>query len=134
MDASATTIDAGDAHEDGPVDGALDAGSLDGDSRPPQPPNACTLHAGDAPPPRTYDASGTVSLIDTAYPIPSAALFVSPSGNDANDGSMGSPLQTLGKAISVAPANSTIVDSFVRATTPRVRDSQPTPHPSAVSA
>lgn len=51
-----------------------------------------------------------VTLADTAFPIPSGALFVNPSsGADSNPGTQAAPFATLGRALAVAPSGSTIV-------------------------
>src|SRR5690606_32127662 len=50
-----------------------------------------------------------VALFDTAYPIPSGALYVSPSGNDSHNGSAASPFRTVQRAVNAAPAGATIV-------------------------
>ncbi len=48
-------------------------------------------------------------LNDTEYPIPAGAFFVAPTGSDTNNGSQATPFKTIQRAITVAPANSTIV-------------------------
>src|SRR4051812_24170353 len=50
-----------------------------------------------------------VTVPDSDYAYPSDAMFVAPGGNDANAGSLGAPLATVGRAISVATAGATIV-------------------------
>ncbi len=57
-------------------------------------------------------AAGTVPRVqipDTAYSIPSGALFVAPTGNDANAGTMAAPFLSVAHAVSVAPSGATIV-------------------------
>ncbi len=49
------------------------------------------------------------TIADTSYPIPANALFVSPSGSDANPGSQSAPFATIAKALSVARSGGTIV-------------------------
>ena len=51
----------------------------------------------------------TVSIKDTAYPIPAGAYFVSTSGSDTNPGTEAAPWRTIQKAVNSAPSGSTIV-------------------------
>jgi len=57
-------------------------------------------HAATTPP---------VIIPDTAYTIPSGAIFLATSGSDANAGSQASPVATLNRAVALAPAGGTIV-------------------------
>ena len=57
----------------------------------------------------TYSASGTVSIQDTNYTIPTGAYFVANTGSDSNPGTQAAPWLTVGHAISTAAAGSTIV-------------------------
>ena len=43
------------------------------------------------------------------YPVPSGAIIVSPSGNDAAAGTTSAPLRTLAHAVASAPSGATIV-------------------------
>ncbi|MEH0109725.1 right-handed parallel beta-helix repeat-containing protein [Tersicoccus sp. MR15.9] len=55
------------------------------------------------------DDTGT-RIPDTAYTVPTGAVFMSPQGSDANAGtSVGAPVQTLNRAISIVPTGGTIV-------------------------
>ncbi len=49
------------------------------------------------------------TIADTNYAIPSGALFVANSGNDANQGTQAAPLATIAKAISKSHSGTTIV-------------------------
>jgi nitrous oxidase accessory protein NosD len=62
-----------------------------------------------APPSATFSASGTVDLLDTAYPIPANAIYVSPAGHAGAPGTKANPLSTVAAAIQKAPAGGTIV-------------------------
>ena len=63
------------------------------------------------PPPAGTDPTqaGSAVVGSTAYPVPSGAIFVSPTGNDSAAGSVSNPLRTIGHAVAVAPSGSTIV-------------------------
>ena len=52
---------------------------------------------------------GSVPVGSAQYDVPAAALFVAPTGADANPGSLDAPLASLATAITKAPAGSTIV-------------------------
>jgi trimeric autotransporter adhesin len=54
-------------------------------------------------------SAGSLPVGSAAYPYPSNAIFVSPSGSDSANGAIGTPLRTLTRAIAVAPTGSTIV-------------------------
>ncbi|MCB1257038.1 MAG: right-handed parallel beta-helix repeat-containing protein [Microthrixaceae bacterium] len=45
----------------------------------------------------------------TNYSIPSGAIFMAPNGNDANAGTKSAPVQSIRRAISLAPSGGTIV-------------------------
>ena len=47
--------------------------------------------------------------LDTNYPIPSGAIFVSPNGTDGAAGTQAAPLRSLAAAISKAPSGGTVV-------------------------
>jgi hypothetical protein len=49
------------------------------------------------------------TIADTAYPIPTGALFVAPNGRDTNAGTQAAPFLTLTHAVAVAPSGATIV-------------------------
>ncbi len=49
------------------------------------------------------------TIRNTNFPIPSGAVFVSPSGSDSAPGSLGAPFRTIHKALAVAPSGGTIV-------------------------
>jgi parallel beta-helix repeat protein len=70
---------------------------------------ASATRTGAVAPVRHPAAVTRVVIPDTAYPIPAGALFVAPSGDDANDGSQQSPFLTVTHAITVAPSGGTIV-------------------------
>jgi parallel beta-helix repeat protein len=54
-------------------------------------------------------AVGARPLGTVSYPVPAGARYVSPAGNDANDGSLGAPWRTLGAAVQRSPGGTTIV-------------------------
>jgi parallel beta-helix repeat protein len=56
-----------------------------------------------------YASEATTIITDTNYTYPTNALFVSPSGNDTNNGSFTSPFKTIAKAVSSASNGNTIV-------------------------
>ncbi len=62
-----------------------------------------------APPSETFSASGSVDLVDTSYPIPANAIYVSPTGHAGAPGTKANPLSTIAAAIQKAPAGGTIV-------------------------
>ena len=63
-----------------------------------------------APKPSTATARGSLPVGQASYPVPSGALFVSPSGNDANSGSSTSaPKRTIAAALKAARPGQTIV-------------------------
>ncbi len=64
----------------------------------------------DGPTPIGLDPSGA-TIPDTAYPIPSGAIFMAPAGtgDDTHAGTMASPVLTLAKAVALVPAGGTIV-------------------------
>ncbi|KAI1704794.1 right handed beta helix region domain-containing protein [Ditylenchus destructor] len=53
--------------------------------------------------------TASFSMADTNYPIPAGAVFVSPSGNDANAGTEAAPLKNPVTAVSRAASGGTIV-------------------------
>lgn len=63
-----------------------------------------------APVPATDSSQrGSAPIGSTAYPIPSGAIFVSPTGSDSGTGSVSSPLRTVTNAVNRAPDGTTIV-------------------------
>lgn len=62
-----------------------------------------------APPPVSNGSRGSAAVGSTTYAVPSGALFVSPSGNDASAGTSGAPLLTVSAAVAKATAGQTIV-------------------------
>lgn len=58
---------------------------------------------------RPASSAGSTAVGSTTYSVPSGAVFVSPSGNDAAAGSQSAPLRTINRAITVAPAGGTVV-------------------------
>ncbi|WP_329243916.1 right-handed parallel beta-helix repeat-containing protein [Actinoallomurus sp. NBC_01490] len=54
-------------------------------------------------------ADPPLAIVPTDYPIPSGALFVSPSGDDSAAGDQTHPLKTVHKAVTAASAGGTIV-------------------------
>ena len=60
-------------------------------------------------PSRASLSAGSLAVGGAQYAVPSGALFVSPTGNDAGSGAMGSPWRTVGRAVSAAPSGSTLV-------------------------
>lgn len=58
--------------------------------------------------PSLLDASGA-TIPDTNYTIPSGAIFMATTGNDANAGTQTSPVQTINKALSLVASGGTIV-------------------------
>lgn len=74
------------------------------------PAGAVAPAAGAAMPtgPKGLSSSGQV-LPDTNYTIPAKAIFISPKGKDTNKGTKSAPVQTLNRAVALAPSNGTIV-------------------------
>lgn len=58
--------------------------------------------------PTNLDVTGA-TIPDTNYPIPVGAIFMDDAGSDSNSGTVGLPVKTLNKAISLVPAGGTIV-------------------------
>jgi parallel beta-helix repeat protein len=54
-------------------------------------------------------AAGSAAVGTARFPVPANAVYVSPSGSDANPGSLAAPWKTLGHAIQTAAAGATIV-------------------------
>jgi mannuronan 5-epimerase len=54
-------------------------------------------------------AADPLPIVDTAYPIPGGAIYVSPSGVDTNPGTLAAPLRLLRTAVSRAASGATIV-------------------------
>lgn len=59
--------------------------------------------------PRAATSAGSAPLGSQSYPIPSGAVFVSPTGSDSASGSQAAPLRTITRALSVAATGGTIV-------------------------
>jgi hypothetical protein len=57
----------------------------------------------------TYAEDGGVSVLDANDPVPAGAQLVSPSGDDANPGTLAAPWKALDHAFGAAPAGGTIV-------------------------
>ncbi len=53
--------------------------------------------------------SSVLTVPDSAYPVPSNALFVAPAGNDANPGTQAMPKRTLKAALAKVPTGGTVV-------------------------
>jgi hypothetical protein len=74
--------------------------------------SACTAVPTPPPPvpnePR-LPAAGAVEVGGAQYDVPSGAKFVSPQGNDANDGTQGRPWRTLDAAVQRSAAGTTLV-------------------------
>jgi hypothetical protein len=68
------------------------------------PPATTVPPAWAALPPR-----GSVAVGGASYPVPSGALFVSPSGNNANPGAVGAPVRSLATAFSKVATGGTVV-------------------------
>jgi parallel beta-helix repeat protein len=73
---------------------------------PPAPP---APEAPEEPASSGSTGTGSAAVGTTSYAVPSGAVFVSPSGNDAAAGTSGAPLKTVTKAIAKVPAGGTIV-------------------------
>jgi hypothetical protein len=74
------------------------------------PPVTTTPVGPTTPVPSTQTGTGAATLGSTAYPIPSGALFVSPSGSDASgNGSQSAPFASVKKAAAVASPGGTLV-------------------------
>ncbi len=58
--------------------------------------------------PTDLDATGR-TIPDSNYAIPAGAIFIAPSGNDAERGTKTAPVRTLARAIALAPGGGTIV-------------------------
>ncbi|MGZ4753634.1 MAG: right-handed parallel beta-helix repeat-containing protein [Acidimicrobiia bacterium] len=80
--------------------------------RTPPPPPTDPVPPADVPAPdvpaSTATAAGT-TVGASLYPVPSGAIVVSPSGDDAAAGTEAAPLLTLGRAVAKAPSGATIV-------------------------
>jgi hypothetical protein len=62
------------------------------------------------PPPVTPPTTaGSAPVGSTAYPVPSTAIHVSPSGNDSASGSSAAPVRTIARAIAIVPSGGTVV-------------------------
>ncbi|XVV00933.1 DUF1565 domain-containing protein [Actinosynnema sp. CA-248983] len=48
--------------------------------------------------------AGPLDIVPTSYPIPVGALFVAPTGDDANPGTQAAPLRTAAAAVGKAVA------------------------------
>jgi parallel beta-helix repeat protein len=59
--------------------------------------------------PEVADADAGTTVGSAQYPVPSGALIVSPSGDDAAAGTTAAPFRTLGRALAVAQTGATIV-------------------------
>jgi hypothetical protein len=75
----------------------------------PSTPDPSTPPAPPAPPTSPSTSTGSAALGSTNYPIPAAALFVSPRGSNSATGTQDDPLQTVGAAIARATSGGTIV-------------------------
>ena len=62
-----------------------------------------------APPAPATGSPGAAPVGTTSYPAPSGAIYVSPSGNDAASGAVGSPVRTVARAVALAPSGGTVV-------------------------
>jgi len=64
----------------------------------------------DATSPVTGDVTGSgTTLGSTDYPVPTGAIIVASNGDDTAQGTVGSPMRTLGRAVAAARAGATIV-------------------------
>lgn len=59
--------------------------------------------------PRAANTAGSAPIGSTAYAVPTGAVFVSPSGNDAGTGRATSPVRSVNRAVALAPDGGTIV-------------------------
>jgi parallel beta-helix repeat protein len=75
----------------------------------PRPTTAPLATAPADDPATAWTGGAPTSIPDSAYPIPSGALFVAPSGNDSGAGTQDDPFATVAHAVAVVPAGGTIV-------------------------
>lgn len=68
---------------------------------------AIVVDGGGDPP--AGQVAGALPIGEASYTVPPGAIFVSPGGNNTNDGSEGSPVQTLARAVQLAPVGGTVV-------------------------
>ena len=54
-------------------------------------------------------ARGSVPVGSASYAVPANAIFVSPSGNNANPGTIGAPVSSLGTGLAKVPTGGTVV-------------------------
>lgn len=74
------------------------------------PAQASTPAAADAPALLSpYATAGSVAVGAAAYAVPSGAIVVSPSGNDANPGTLARPVRTLTRGLVLAPSGGAVV-------------------------
>lgn len=85
-------------------------------SSPPSTSSAPSTPPATSPPPTpapvptpTTEGRGSLPVGAAQYAVPAGALFVAPGGADSQSGSAGSPLRTVGAAVSRASAGQTIV-------------------------
>lgn len=87
------------------------SGSSSHSATPTTPASSSSSSSSSAPPPSNGSPSraGSAPLGQTAYPVPSGAVFVSPGGNDSAAGTEGAPFRTLARAVAAARSGATIV-------------------------
>lgn len=73
------------------------------------PSSTSTTTSAPPPPPPDDSAPGSAVPGKTSYPVPANATFVSPTGSDSGDGSIGRPYATVAKAVASADSGATIV-------------------------
>jgi parallel beta-helix repeat protein len=73
------------------------------------PPSSGAPSSGPTAKPPDGAARGSLPIGSANYPVPSSALYVSPSGNDAAAGTSTTPKRTLGGALAAASPGQTIV-------------------------
>src|SRR5262245_17920662 len=78
------------------------------DPPPPDPPPSDPPPT-DPPPSDPPPTSGPPTTTAGSEPVPADAYYVSPSGNDANPGTISSPWRTIAKALQVVTAGDTVV-------------------------
>jgi len=65
--------------------------------------------AGASTTPAVVPTGPAPAIADTAFPVPSGAVFVAPNGNDGSSGSQSAPLATIARAVQKVSAGGTIV-------------------------
>ncbi|WP_375477153.1 right-handed parallel beta-helix repeat-containing protein [uncultured Jatrophihabitans sp.] len=110
MTTSEAPTSTSNAPSSSPVSSTSSAGQSTSADPSPTPSDPSTSSSTTDPnPPPSSGQPGARPLGSIDYSIPSGSIFVSPSGNDSAAGAEGSPLRTIGAAVSKASSGKTIV-------------------------